>query len=77
MFESTSFQVNDLPCTAKSYPQDILIRKGEVVLYEGSSFRVTRVRPLLVIKNENRVVCGNLYKQIKPVPSHNYYKTID
>ena len=70
MLESISFQENDLECTSKPYKQDNLIRTGETVVYEGNAFKVTRVRPFLVIKSENRVVCGNLYKRIN-VP-YNY-----
>jgi len=72
MFESTPYHKNDLECTSKPYQQDILIHKGETVVYEGNKFEVTRVRPFLVIKSKNRILCGNLYKQIKPIPSHNH-----
>ena len=52
--------------TSKDNRRDQLIHKGETVVYEGQSFEVTRVKPFLVIKSGNRVVCGNLYRQIGP-----------
>ena len=72
MLEATSCQKNNLECTSKPYQRNILIQKGDTVVYEGNEFEVTRVKPFLVIKSGNRVVCGNLYKQIKPLPSHNH-----
>jgi hypothetical protein len=69
MRESTSFQENDPGCNPK---QDNPFHKGESVVYEGTTCRVTRVRPFLVIKCGNRVVCGNLHKQIKPVNSYHH-----
>lgn len=58
--------------TSKDNRQDQLIHRGETVVYEGQSFEVTRVKPLLVIKSGNRVVCGNLYRQIGPILSKNH-----
>lgn len=72
MIASTFFQKDAFELTSKPYKQDTLIHKGETVVYEGTTCRVTRVRPFLVIKCGNRVVCGNLYKQIKPIKSYNH-----
>ena len=72
MLESTSFQEDVLACTSKDYNRDDFIHEGQTIVYEGKKFEVARVRPLLVIKSRNRVVCGNLYKHIKPIPSHNH-----
>ena len=70
MLKLTSFHKNDLECTSKPYPQNNPIHTGETVVYEGHPFKVTRVSPFLVIKSGNRVVCGHLLEQIKPVKSH-------
>ncbi len=69
MLESTPIQKNEPECTPK---QDNFIHKGETVVYEGNTCRVMRVKPFLVIKCGNRVVCGNLYKQIMPIKSYNH-----
>jgi len=44
-----------------------LLRKGETVLYEGNEAELIRVKPFLVIKLDNRVLCGALHKQIEPL----------
>lgn len=69
MSEVALFQENNLKCTSKSCRQEKLIHKGTTVIYEGSAFKVMRVTPFLVIKCGNRVVCGNLFKQIKLLKS--------
>ena len=61
-----------LEFTSKDKRQDLLIHKGETVVYKGQSCEVTRVQPFLVIKSGNRVVCGNLYRQIGPILSKNH-----
>jgi hypothetical protein len=72
MIASTSFQTDALKLTSKDNRHDQLIHKGETVFYEGQPFEVTRVKPFLVIKSGNRVVCGNLYRQIGPMPNGNH-----
>lgn len=72
MLEPTSLQNNDWECTSKPYKHDNHLQTGETVVYEGHACKVMRVRPFLVIKCGNRVVCGNLLTQIKPVMSHNH-----
>lgn len=42
-----------------------LLRKGEIVTYEGEKAEVIGVKPLLIIKLENRVLCGALHNQIE------------
>ena len=39
-----------------------LIRKGEIVMYEGKEAEVIRVKPLLIIKLNNRILCGALHR---------------
>jgi hypothetical protein len=70
MLQSTLFHKNGLGCTPKSYKQKNPLHTGDTVVYEGNTCRVTQVSPFLVIKCGNRVVCGNLSKQIKPVKSY-------
>jgi len=41
------------------------IQKGQIVLYEGEESVVIGVAPLLVIKTEDRVICGSLHNRIK------------
>ena len=42
-----------------------LLRKGEIVTYKGKEARVIGVNPLLIIKLENRILCGALHRQIE------------
>ena len=72
MLEPTSLQKNAWECTSKPFKHDNIIHTGETVVYEGTTCKVTRVKPFLVIKCGNRVVCGNLLTQIKPVTAHNH-----
>ena len=44
-----------------------LVKKGEIVMYEGMKAEVIGVTPLLTIKLENRVLCGALHNQIEPI----------
>ena len=41
-----------------------LIRKGQAIMFEGEKGKVIRVKPLLVIRTENRVICGALEDQL-------------
>jgi len=43
---------------------DSFLRKGKIIMYEGDKAEVIRVKPLIVIKTENRVICGDLRKQL-------------
>ena len=70
--QQTSLPKNAWECASNPFKQDNIIHTGETVVYEGTTCKVTRVKPLLVIKCGNRVVCGNLLTQIKPVKSHNH-----
>jgi len=42
-----------------------LLKKGEIVVYEGEKAEVIGVNPLLIIKLENRVLCGALHNHIE------------
>jgi hypothetical protein len=44
-----------------------LLRKGEIVTYEGKEAKVIGVTPLLIIKLENRILCGALHNQIESI----------
>ena len=50
-----------------------LLRKGETVIYEGNEAELIRVKPFLVIKLDNRVLCGALHKQIEPLKESNIH----
>jgi len=40
-------------------------REGQIVLYEGEEAEVIGVKPLLVIKVEDRIICGALHARIE------------
>ena len=44
-----------------------LLRKGEIVTYKGTEAEVIGVKPLLIIKLENRILCGALHNQIESI----------
>ena len=50
-----------------------LIRKGEIVMYEEKEAEVIRVKPLLIIKLDNRILCGALNNQIEPLNESNIH----
>ena len=43
------------------------LRKGQRIIYEGKEAEVIGVKPLVIIKLENRVLCGALHNQIEPI----------
>ena len=49
-----------------------LVKKGEIVMYEGKKAEVIGVTPLLTIKLENRVLCGALHNQIEPIKESDF-----
>ena len=64
MLGSVSYQKDTLVLTYKVNQRDSLLCKGQIIMYEGEEAEVIRVKPLIVIKTENRVVCGDLRKQL-------------
>ncbi len=48
-----------------------LIRKGEIVMYEGKEAEV--IGALLIIKLDNRILCGALHNQIEPLKESNIH----
>ena len=40
-------------------------RKGQIVLYEGKKAEIISVKPLLIIKVEDRIICGALDKEVE------------
>ena len=42
-----------------------LLKKGEIVVYEGEKAEVIGVNPLLIIRLEKRVLCGALHNHIE------------
>ena len=41
------------------------LQEGEIILYEGKEAIIISVNPLLIIKVEDRVICGDLHNRIK------------
>ena len=39
------------------------LQKGERIMYEGEEAEIVSLKPLFVIKTENRVVCGAFSKR--------------
>jgi hypothetical protein len=63
---------NDLECSTTQQMDFLrsrhdLFRKGEIVTYEGQEAKVIGVKPLLIIKLENRILCGALHNHIEPI----------
>lgn len=40
------------------------LREGQIVKHEGKEAEVISVKPFLIIKIEDRVICGALHKRI-------------
>jgi len=41
------------------------LQEGEKILYEGKEAMIISINPLLIIKVEDRVICGDLHNRIK------------
>ena len=46
-------------------------QKGQLVLYEGEEAEVMGVKPLLILKMKDRIICGALHAQIKFIKKSN------
>lgn len=40
-------------------------KKGKRVLYEGKEAKVIGIKPLLIIKTEDRIICGALHERVE------------
>ena len=40
-------------------------KKGKKVLYDGQEAKVIGIKPLLIIKTEDRIICGALHEQVE------------
>ena len=40
-------------------------RKGQIVLYEGKEAEIICVKPLFIIKVEDRIICGALNSKVE------------
>jgi hypothetical protein len=56
------------PLKAETLKRDMILHKGEKVIYKGQEASVVEVKPVLTIriKGEVHVVCGNILKDVKP-----------
>ena len=43
------------------------IKEGETIVYEGKEATVIHAKPIMVIKVEGRVICGDLRNRIKVI----------
>ena len=41
------------------------LKKGKKVLYDGKEAKVIGIKPLLIIKTGDRIICGALHDQIE------------
>ncbi len=60
---------NDLPNNIFVWETEHL-QKGQSIMYEGEEAEVISVKPFLVIKTKNSVVCGVLRKQFDNIREH-------
>ena len=65
MSKSTSFQKDAFSFASKDNRQNSPLRKDQTIMYEGEKGKVISVKPLLVIRTENRVICGDLKDQLE------------
>lgn len=62
MSKSIEFQKAALSFAAEADQESLFPQKGQKILFEGEEAKVIRVKPFLVIKTKNRVICGALHK---------------
>jgi hypothetical protein len=48
-----------------SVPDHNRFKKGKKVLYDGKEAKVIGIKPLLIIKTEDRIICGALHEQVE------------
>jgi hypothetical protein len=41
------------------------LKKGKKVLYDGKEATVVGIKPLLIIKTGDRIICGALHEQVE------------
>jgi hypothetical protein len=65
MSHSLAFKKNTLALDTNSYPTNGIFQKGQTILYEGEKAKVISIKPILVIKTKDRIVCGYIQKRIR------------
>jgi hypothetical protein len=53
----------------------IQLKKGQMVLYEGEQAEVISVETMLVIRVQDRIVCGALHARVTPIGESPYCDT--
>ena len=65
MSNSVEFKKNTLASDHNTCPANGVFQKGQKILYEGKKAKVISIKPILVIKTKDRIVCGYIQKRIK------------
>jgi hypothetical protein len=65
MSHSVEFKKNTLALDTSPYPTKGIFQKGQKILFEGEKAKVISIKPILVIKTKDRVVCGYIQKRIR------------
>ena len=65
MSNSVELKKNTLALDNNPYPANGIFQKGQNILYEGEKAKVISIKPILVIKTKDRVVCGYIQKRIR------------
>ena len=65
MSHSVEFKKNTLALDSNPYPANGIFQKGQKILYEGEKAKIISIKPILVIKTQDRVVCGYIQKRIR------------
>ena len=67
MLNSVEFKKNTLALDRDTCPTDRIFKKGQKILYEGQKAKVISIKPILVIKTKDRVVCGFIKNRIRHI----------
>ena len=65
MSDSFAFKKNTLALDHNTCPTNRIFKKGQKILYEGKTAKVISIKPILVIKTGDRVVCGFIQNRIR------------
>ena len=65
MSHSVEFKKNTLALGNNSNQSNGIFKKGQKILYEGEKAKVISIKPILVIKTKDRIVCGYIQKRIR------------
>ena len=67
MSKTRESKKSPLTLAARAKQKNLLLKKGQRIIYEKEEAEIIRVKPLFVIKTRKRVICGALQERCEYV----------